>query len=260
MIDKDYIREVTGSGFSRLIQIMSGLVPAVKTFGIMTWENPLGEKMPAAFNNKQQENLKDLLIRGAHSYIQIKGKFGYYENPFFVFNISRKTLEDYGVEGKQAAVIFGEILGPKVNELKRLNTALPTVRFIYIDLQGGQNSVRNVWVPLSEDKENNFSQYKGRKFYIPFFDKRYEMKGSRVGNVMTDDIIILDENHIFYKKDFDLDEIKLVEERFSKYNYQDNTPNNYHLRGVTSQMLKKFQNSPSFKRRLISLFYPSIII
>lgn len=43
-IYKKFFKE---SGYSRIAQIMLGLVPTVKTFGIITAENPMGNELPS---------------------------------------------------------------------------------------------------------------------------------------------------------------------------------------------------------------------
>jgi len=238
-------KKVMAGGFSRLVQIMSGLVPSVKTFGIMTWENPMGEKESAEFNNKKQKELNDLLRRGGHSFVQIKGKFGSYENPYFMHNIDKESMKEYGKRGNQEAVIFGEVLGSLYPNEKseEIPEVKPTVRFVYMDLKRGEELIRNVWLPISKEETDMYSQYKGRKFVIPFFDDTYDIKDIKKADYKAPEIEVMSSHNVFYIDDFDIEEFDTIEERFSSYNYSKNTTHNYHTRGMTYAMLKNLKKS-----------------
>lgn len=151
-------------GFSRIAQIMSGLVPKIRTFAIITWENPMGKQLSPEENNKRNKDLKDLLIRGVYPFSQIKGVFDNIENPFFIHNITKEAAKQLGnsKEGNQRSIIWGEVIDKF------------DVIFHYIDFGTNEEDTRHIWKKLEQNKENYYSEYKGRKFQIPFFDDNYK--------------------------------------------------------------------------------------
>jgi hypothetical protein len=173
------------AGFSRILEIMSGLVPTVKTFAIVTWENPMDIKLKNSENLILNKKLEEHLKRGAYGYSQIKGKYENYENPFFIMNITRKNATQLGVYGKQESIIFGNVH----------NQYDITFKMIYCF----EDKVyeRHIWKSLDKKEEDFYSEYKGRKFYIPFFDD--EMKDTKFngGKIEKEDY------NIFHEKDFD---------------------------------------------------------
>jgi hypothetical protein len=150
------------SGFSRIAQIMSGLVPTVKTFTIVTWENPMIKELTKKENEERNNKLKEILNKNSYGYRQITGKYGNIENPFFIMNITEKDTIDLGKQGEQQSVIHGIII-------KEFD-----VTFKMIFCFTNEVYERHIW--KSKDKAVNdlYSVYKGKKFYIPFFDEEYK--------------------------------------------------------------------------------------
>jgi len=160
---QQYINE---GGYSRLMRTMSGLVPSIKTFAIITWENPMGIKANDKFNKEANKRLKDTLKRGNYSFRHIKGKYNDFENPFMILNITLKESKQLGFEHKeykQDSIIFGKRVkkdGSKVGV---------NIKMIYSD-DNRKPDVRRIWKYLDKDTDNFYSEYKGRKFEIPLFD------------------------------------------------------------------------------------------
>jgi len=177
------------SGFSRMLQIMGGLVPSVKTFAIITWENPKGKESPAEYNKQKNKELQELLGRGSYGYIKIKGKYGNYENPFFIMNITRSAAIDLGKEGDQDSVIFGAVNAPE------------DITFELAYMDGRPSEVRHVWTKLDKGTKDYYSEYKGRKFVIPFFDSAFSDVKFKQGKITKEEFEI--GANIFYEKDFD---------------------------------------------------------
>lgn len=152
------------AGYSRLMRVLSGLVPSVKTFAIITWENPMNKPTNRTFNKKANERFKNILKDGHFSYRHIKGKYDNFENPFLILNISLKQAKHLGFEYgdfKQESIIYGKRFENKSN-----GEVGVIFKMIYSDNRPPQ--IRRVW--KSTDSDNNYSEYKGRKFQIPFFD------------------------------------------------------------------------------------------
>lgn len=159
------IRNINESGYARLMRTITGLVPAIDTFAIITWENPRSKKSDPEFNNKANEKLKRRLKDGNFSYRQIKGKFGTMEKPFMINNISRDQAMRLGKDGNQTSIVFGS---------KTTLNGNPAMKYEYIDFwDKSENATRYIWKNM-KGADNFYSAYKGRKFVIPFFDDEYK--------------------------------------------------------------------------------------
>ncbi len=155
------VSEYVGSGYSRMMRILKGQVPTIHTFGIISADNPQGKKSPAEENNRRQEKMKKILSESFLGYIQHKGKYGSFEKPFLIFNIQKDFLLTLGDEEHfdQESVIFGQVAHED-----------NSVLFQYLE-HGKVTDERNVVLTNVGDREDFYSEYKGRKFYIPFFDE-----------------------------------------------------------------------------------------
>ena len=109
--------------YARMINILRGDVPHVKTMAFITAWNPMGITATAEQNNKSNEQLKSALKQSIRptfaskgidplnvfpiNYKKIMGKYGDIEKSFLVLHIDRETLIKYAAMYKQKAVIFG---------------------------------------------------------------------------------------------------------------------------------------------------------
>ena len=164
-IDKKII--VYEAKFSHIRQMMMGVIPSISAAGILTAENPGGE---AADRKSNKENMKALErdLRGMnYGFHKIKGKFGSEEDSMLVPNMTREDVVALGIKYGQEAVLWGEKMTDDNDD--------PFFRFSYIE---GDDTVQNRDVSLSgqevQSRDDYFSQVKGRKFFIPFFDDTYE--------------------------------------------------------------------------------------
>jgi len=154
------------AGFARARQAMLGMVPNINTIAFLTAENPQGEKASPEFNREQNKKLENTLRSMNLSFRKVKGKFGSEENSYMVMNITRDEAIELGQMFDQEAVIWGD----KIEEDDKVYFS-----FQYIS---GDSTVQTREISLSagdvQDREDYFSQIKGRKFIIPFFDDDYE--------------------------------------------------------------------------------------
>ncbi len=152
--------------FSRIAQIMRGLVPSVRTIGIVTAENPMGEALPTAENKTRNERLRKVLKRGNYGFTQVKGKYGNVENPYIVYNIQKDSLVHLAKHYGQESVIFGYTTdeGMTFEYIERPKDA-PNY-----SVQGE----RDVFLHVDDDVEDFYTEVKGRKFIIPLFDEDLE--------------------------------------------------------------------------------------
>jgi len=153
--------------FSHIRQIMMGVIPSIDMVGILTAENPGGQ---AADRKANKENMKALErdLRGMnYGFHKIQGKFGSDEDSMLVPNMTREDATALGIKYGQEAVIWGEKMTDDNDD--------PFFRFSYIE---GDDTVQDRDVSLSgqevQARDDYFSQSKGRKFFIPFFDDAYE--------------------------------------------------------------------------------------
>jgi hypothetical protein len=166
MNEKNQIDEST---VTHLWTIMHGLNRTVKTIGIITAENPMKSKLNADENRRLNNRLKDHFSGGVYGYQQIKGKFGNMEHPFFVQNIHRKDLIELGKRYHQKSVIWGNVSNPY------------SLVYEYIDCQKGVENSRAVF-KKDIDRDDFYSEYRGRKFVIPFFEKDFNDKKFKYDN------------------------------------------------------------------------------
>ena len=162
-----YMNLINESGFSRVRQMMTGMVPAIDTMGILTAENPDGEPASPKFNKQANQKLAAKLASLNYGFIPIQGKFGTPEDSFIVPNMTREDAVFLGKRFGQEAVIWGSKIIEEVGE--------PFFRFEYIE---GSETIQTRDVSLggseAQEREDYYSSKKGRKFYIPFFDDDYE--------------------------------------------------------------------------------------
>ena len=159
------------SGYSRIANILSGLVPTVKTFGILTTSNPQAEQTSAAFNNEQNEKFEHNLRHGGYGFIPIKSHYREAANSYFLPNITKDYLMKLGTRYKQVTVIFVEFGVSEKNE----NGSYPfTAEMIKTYPSPGEKDkvIGNV-LGLAEgfinaDGTENFTEVKGRMFDLNF--------------------------------------------------------------------------------------------
>ena len=154
------------SGFSRVRGMMLGLVPSVETIGIMTAENPNAEQLRSKQNKILNKSLMTDLRSMNYGPIPIGGSFGQKENSFLIPNITRQDLAELGKKFSQEAVIWAS---------KQSGSEGEFMRWEYME---GDNTVQTREVSMGssdiQGKEDYYSEKKGRKFIIPFFDPEYE--------------------------------------------------------------------------------------
>jgi hypothetical protein len=173
--------------YSRIANMLSELVPTVKTFGILTESNPLQGvlKIPTDkqswFNNKQNKDLEHTLRQGGYGFIPLKGHYGEVEKSYFVPNITKAHLQHLGTIYQQESVVFGEL---QTSE-KRGNGSYPFKAEMiktYPDI--AKNEQKNVIGKvmglvegfINAEGETNFTERQGRKFNLDFlFDSMPEV-------------------------------------------------------------------------------------
>lgn len=227
------------SGFSRIMSIMAGLVPSVRTFAIITAENPMNKELTKEENLIRNEKLRKELVDAALGFVQIKGKYDKFENPFFIMNISRKEAITFGVRHEQESVLFGivnsksditfQLIYCFKDEVLERHVWKSENKPVSVDFGGAKTSEEK---KKRKDEEKNaasttnfFSEYKGRRFVVPFFDTEYQTAAFKNGKIVKEcrNIFYADAvNHAVVKKvEGIMDEVEILNEAVSgKHKWQ----------------------------------------
>ena len=91
----------------------------IRTFAVLSAENPMGMKNSASENNKNTAELKSKLKELGVQYVPIDGKYGNIEHSFMLFNIAREDAQYlaewfeqesffFGINGSPATLIYYE--------------------------------------------------------------------------------------------------------------------------------------------------------
>lgn len=91
----------------------------IRTFAVLSAENPMGMKNSATENNKNTAELKSKLKELGIQYVPIEGKYGNIEHSFMLFNIAREDAQYlaewfeqesffFGINGSPATLIYYE--------------------------------------------------------------------------------------------------------------------------------------------------------
>ena len=170
-LDKTFIikenQNIDESGFARVKQMMHGLVPSIDTIGIITAENPLGMQLSKEENVERNKRLEQILRERGYGFVKPElGMYGNVEKPFIVQNISKEELIDLSTDPdiNQESVIFGS---------KQVDDEGVYVKWEYIErgrVVGEQTRYTSYAGKDIQDRDDFYTQVKGRKFIIPFFD------------------------------------------------------------------------------------------
>ena len=159
--------------FSSLINTLAAERENIKTIGMVTAENPMGQQVTPEENKERNEKLESALRQMNLGYRKIRGKFGNYENSFLIPNIKKEEIIELGNRFEQKSVIWGERVQDK---------------FVFSYIEGDTTIEQRDVVLFGSDVQKRDDLYsqssKGpEKFVIPFFDEDYEIvKDSGLSN------------------------------------------------------------------------------
>jgi len=207
---KEIIREeLNEAGFARTRQAMTGVVPNIETIAFLTGENPGGEPAPPEVNKENNAALKKRLRAGNYGFRKIKGKFGSHEKSFMVMNIPRTEATALGQDLGQESIIWGH---------REEDEEGAYFNFEYIE---GETTIQTRQVSMSgrdvQDRDDFYSQVKGRKFLIPFFDDDYEGASMKVKTDLNELTAL---QRLTYEKYIKCIKDSLLEQKTLKYRWQ----------------------------------------
>lgn len=89
------------------ISAINGVEDNVKTFCIITAENPMGEKGGNSLNRISNNSLVDYLKKGNYAWQPVRGKYNDTENSKIIFNILLDEVKHIAKIFKQESFIYG---------------------------------------------------------------------------------------------------------------------------------------------------------
>jgi len=167
---------INESGYARVANTMRGLVPSIEAVGIFTAQNPEGKPTDSKTNQVLNTALRDDLRKKKLGFRMVDGEYGTHEDTFFIPNISRDESVEFGAKYRQKEIIWGS----KETYQKNGNT-YTGMKFELIDTLvniGQTNSER--WIFINDNnRDDYYTEVKGRRFYIPFYDEPVDEKGEK---------------------------------------------------------------------------------
>lgn len=100
-------RNKKGQNRTSALNILSNKEDNVRTFLIITAENPMGDKANNRINRVSNNSLVDYLKQGNYAWQPVRGKYGNTENSKIIFNISLDEAIRLGLKFQQESFIFG---------------------------------------------------------------------------------------------------------------------------------------------------------
>ena len=172
----------------------------IKSFGIMSPENPMGNKASPEENGKSRTRLKKQLKDGRNNYTKIQGMYDKIEEKsFFIYNINLNSLKGLNKTYDQQSFVFGE--NGKDGMVFHFYKKSAGASSQYVK-KYSKTKVRN-----QKDADDFFSRNKTYKFQIPFFET-FEEAGKELNerfDYIDDDSLTTSEveyitNHFIDKK------------------------------------------------------------
>lgn len=165
--------------FSSVARVLRGQHSKIKSYVMITAENPYGEEHGKIENQHYNKKLEQDLKNRKLGFIKIRGKFGgNTEHSYIVMNANANTSRELGKKFGQHSIIYGE--KQDVGDKRE-----PQMVHQYI-VGDKVTQTRKTFAQLARDIDDFYSTVKGRKFNIPFFDdekRGLEFRGGQVVKV-----------------------------------------------------------------------------
>lgn len=95
--------------FAKDLLIKGKRVGNIKSFGIITAENPDGVKQSNQENKKSMDTLKKFLKDGHYIWRSVEGHYGSKENSLIIFNIASDALQNIAKKFEQESYIYATV-------------------------------------------------------------------------------------------------------------------------------------------------------
>jgi hypothetical protein len=93
---------------TRFKTILYGKDWLIKSFGIITPENPAGKEAPPDYNASVREEFEEYLKKMKYKFFRVKGKYGSEEKSYMVLNVNVEDLKFLANKYRQKAFIYAE--------------------------------------------------------------------------------------------------------------------------------------------------------
>lgn len=144
------LTEISKSDKNKLVQnaynIIDNADDNIRTFCIITGENPMGIDVSNRENRNNQKLITDYLKQGNFAWLPIRGKYNSTENPKMIFNIRVADAKLIGLKTMQESFIFGRKENRKVyfdlyyiNIEKKDYDLVETVDYVLTDIQNSDD-------------------------------------------------------------------------------------------------------------------------
>lgn len=156
----------------------------IKTFAVMTAENPLAKELSAEENNKLTKSFMKRLKSMGLQYIKIAGSYGAKEHSFMIFNLAFKDAQYLAKEYNQLAFFYG--INGEPSEISYYETKDECKTYSKIETKKGAATVN--------DAEDFFSRHGDFKFVfdMDYFKESVDKIGSNIKD-MSEFELSLDE-------------------------------------------------------------------
>lgn len=172
----------------RTLNTMYSLVPSIRTFAILTAENRMNREDTPQQNKKANKELEFHLKNMVLGFRKLKGFYDREENSYFVPNITKNEALNLGEKFEQETIIFAD------HEEKEIK-GKPYKGFVFKMItssgpdKGKIVAERQIFVNM-DGKTNYYSEVKGRKFQIPFFED------DTIDNIFNPDTYMIESSSI----------------------------------------------------------------
>ena len=151
----------------KAIQTLNMKNKRVKSFALLTSENPMGRELSKRDNKELRDRLENYLSDGNYAWFPVRGQYGSRENSYMIYNISLDDTLEIGYKFNQESVIFverdkEEVLYQYWEKDESGEYELAHTREEYLDMVDSDDFYTQI--------SRNF------KFQIPFFDGSDENK------------------------------------------------------------------------------------
>lgn len=188
MVKRRYIQERASTGKVRSA-LFGDKRHLIKTFAVLTAENPMGKKLSDIENRQRNKRLrkgieddrrvnmeksglsKEDFFRKLHvQYIPIQGKFGNDEHSYIVINLSLEDAKKYSELFGQMSFFFGEHTKDDKIIVSYYERAKEEDDFELIE--------KTERIDNAQDFDDFFSKYNGLKwsFYLNYFNEGYNLR------------------------------------------------------------------------------------
>lgn len=146
---------------NKAIGAINGADDNVKTFLIITAENPMGDKGGNRQNRNANTSLVDYLQRGNYAWQPVRGKYGNTENSKIIFNITLGEAKRLGLQFAQESFIYGK----KNNGVTRFE--------LYVMNENGNDydfvEAQDKYINIGDEEKDFYTAIDNKhKFNIPF--------------------------------------------------------------------------------------------